>query len=159
MIDSILLVCIQWVAAADSVRHGALAISHSESAIHMLHYFTGVWSTRRTVNSIRHTICCSLNLVWFDLFHVRIGTMTAISTAGHRFKSTPTNGPGSQRPVFLAVTHQSTDRDRCSSTSVNLPLSWQLFVKFSDTSTAQCKTTSTLQRLQLDSKECTGNVM
>jgi hypothetical protein len=32
-------------------------------------------------------------LVWFDSFYVRVSTKTAIWTVGHRFKSTPTNGP------------------------------------------------------------------
>jgi len=32
-------------------------------------------------------------VVWFDSLSVFVSTITAILTVGHRFKSTPTNGP------------------------------------------------------------------
>jgi len=35
-----------------------------------------------------------------DSFHVRVSTITAIYTIGHRFKSKPTNWSGYQRPVI-----------------------------------------------------------
>jgi len=32
-------------------------------------------------------------MLWFDSFYVRVCTMPAIYTVGHRLRSTPTNGP------------------------------------------------------------------
>jgi len=44
------------------------------------------------VDDLKCSASCS-SLVWFGSFYVRVSTMTAIYTVGHRYKYTPTNGP------------------------------------------------------------------